>query len=99
MTNIPGTYTILDTLKSVTEEVSKLAFKQNHKLYTIISNLVMMQEKERLAKNYVISDRIREILQLAEVEIIQGTSLYEYKDIPIELQGKQFHDTWRYKNG
>lgn len=69
----------------------------NANLFFLIDNLVKMHQKERLEKNYSVSDKLRELLSDAGVTIIQGTAGYDYENIPPALVGRQVDDTWCFK--
>lgn len=58
------------------------------------NGLVKLHQKHRVAKNYAVSDELRELLQSAGVKIKQGTAGYEYGDIPDALKNMTVDDRW-----
>ena len=67
------------------------------RLHKLIAATVRAHQESRLAKNYLVSDLLRAILNEAGIEIVQGTAGYAYEDIPPALKGRPVHDTWRIK--
>lgn len=76
------------------QRVSEQAKKQQMIYSTLIKEMVRLHQKYRLAKNYAVSDEIRDSLNSVGVKIIQGTDGYKYEEIPKALKGRQVQDTW-----
>jgi cysteinyl-tRNA synthetase len=74
------------------------AARQQYGHKALIDSVVWMHQKHRLAQNYEVSDELRSLLSEVGVEIIQGTAAYAYDKIPEALRGRQFDDTWRFKD-
>lgn len=81
---------IENDVKSLKDKAHKQQIIYSH----LITGMVALHQKYRLAKNYEISDELRNLLMSINVKIIQGTAGYEFKDIPASLKNHQFNDTW-----
>ena len=84
----------LSEIKKQCESMTQKAIEQQRIYFNLINAMVEMQQNYRIVKNYEISDHIRDILKDCGVKIIQGTSGYQYDEIPSNLKGKQYNDTW-----
>jgi cysteinyl-tRNA synthetase len=87
----------LSIIRRDLEKVSEEVFKVQSKFYTLICEIVALQQQERINKNYVISDKLREILISADIVIQQGTAGHKYDEIPEALKSRPIGDTWTFK--
>jgi len=78
-------------------ELERKIQQQQLSYYTIINSLVKMRQIFRLNKQYELADAIRNLLEDAGIEIIQGTIGYKYNEIPQNLKGRSIDDTWKSK--
>lgn len=87
----------VDKLRWGADQVTAAAKEQTARLNKLIAATVRAHQESRLAKNYLVSDLLRAILNEAGIEIVQGSAGYAYEDIPPALKGRPVHDTWRIK--
>lgn len=90
------------SLIAATKEIERLldnlkrqAETQQRTYFAVITGMVALQQKHRVAGNYAVSDEIRAVLNVAGVEIVQGTDGYTFDKIPKSLAGRPVGDTWR----
>lgn len=84
----------IDRFERYIASIRAKANRQQNIYFKIISGLVKLHQKHRNAKNYAVSDELRELLNSSGVKIKQGTSGYKYEDIPESLRGMTVHDQW-----
>lgn len=87
----------LDSLDCTVNALRISTTNLSAQLHKLISATVKAHQEYRLAKDYAVSDMLREILNEAGIEIVQGTAGYKYEDIPPALKGRPVQDTWRNK--
>lgn len=80
------------------EKISNGVDTQRVDYYSLINLIVGLHTTYRINKEYAISDKIREVLNRSGIKIIQGTIGHNYEDIPENLKGRQFQDTWEFKD-
>jgi len=81
----------LDNLKNKAKEQQKLYF-------SIITGVVSLHQEYRIAKNYEVSDKLRELLNNNGINIIQGTKQYgSFENIPKSLLNNTVNDRWGIK--
>lgn len=69
--------------------------QRTHYLH-LVQGIFALTVEARKAKNYELSDRLRDILKQGNVQIIQGTGEFaRFEDIPKHLIGRPVADTWR----
>lgn len=91
---------LIQDCADIEASIRQLSIKANGQqllYYALIKQMVKLQQKYRLEKNYEVSDAIREVLNSVGVEIIQGTAQYKYEDIPAAMKNRTVEDTWRIK--
>lgn len=87
-------------LGQISVQLSRLAHELNvgqraHYL-NLVWGIFALATEARKAKDYELSDRLRDILKQGNVEIIQGAGAYaRFEDIPKHLIGVPACDTWR----
>ena len=93
---------LIRDLGEVEKDIARLKNKvstQQHIYHKVIAGLVKLHQKHRVAKNYAVSDEIRELLNSVGVKIKQGTAGYKYEDIPESLKGMTVDDQWTINDG
>lgn len=82
---------------AIQEVIEQLKLEQG-RLNGIVSGIVKIHQAVRLAKSYDLSDALRQVLNAAGIEVIQGTAGYAYNNIPESLKGNPIGDTWKIKD-
>ena len=88
---------LIHDLGEVEKNIARLKTKvstQQQIYFRVIAGLVQLHQKQRNAKNYAVSDELRELLTSVGVKIKQGTSGYKYEAIPEALKGMTVDDQW-----
>jgi cysteinyl-tRNA synthetase len=81
------------------QNLRRKAEKQQKIYFNVISGVVRLHQEYRIAKNYEISDRLRNILNENGINIIQGTAQYDgYEKIPSNLRSNIADDQWTIKS-
>lgn len=86
----------IDLERSIREMRNKAAVQQAV-YFRLIREMVAMQQKHRVAKNYAVSDEIRTLLSGIGVTITQGTDGMTLEQIEKRFKGKPqppVGDTW-----
>lgn len=86
----------LDDLARLSDRIRIDGQAQRKAFTRVISDVVAMAQKHRLAKRYDVSDELRAILKTAGIDIVQGTSGYKFDEIPPKLRGRPIDDTWEW---
>ena len=75
---------------------NELNVGQRQNYLNLIQGIFALAIEARKAKNYELSDRLRDILEQGNIEIIQGAGTYaRFEDIPTQLIEVPACDTWR----
>ena len=89
---------IHNDLKQINKDldfITNQVIEFNKLFYSIINEIVRMHQEYRLAKNYEVSDRLRNILSSNGIRIIQGTKQFGgYENIPEHLRNETYDDRW-----
>ena len=88
---------LLDDIKVRTCALERKIHDSQRNYNMLVNGLVKMHQEARIAKDFKISDALRELLNSTGVVIIQGTAEYKYDEIPKNLEGRFVGDTWRSK--
>jgi len=81
----------LQQLQEATKRMEEKAEQMQRNYRAVMDGLVEWQQECRMAKNYHISDRIRQILGGVGVKIVQGAA-----GLPRDQWGnRQLNDFWR----
>lgn len=90
---------LIQDAKEIKTRLNELCVKTNtqqKRYFSVIDGMVKLHQKHRLAKNYQVSDEIRQVLNDCGIKIIQGTAQYKsYADIPDHLKNMTGDDQWR----
>jgi len=84
-------------IESLLDNLKRQAEQQQRAYFNIITGMVAMHQKHRVAGNYPVSDEIRALLASVSIEVVQGTDGYQWDKIPKSLIGRPVGDTWRTK--
>ena len=84
----------LEDLRKRCEQVEKTAVMQEHIFIGVINGVVNLFQETRVAKNFYISDKLRDLLNNAGITVTQGTAGYTYDEIPGSLRGRSVDDAW-----
>lgn len=96
----------LETTMSLTHDVSEIvnglnslqkkAKEQQLQYHQLLQGIVGLHQKHRIAKNYAVSDELRELLNSVGVKIVQGTAQYGgYENIPENLRNMPGDDYYQ----
>jgi cysteinyl-tRNA synthetase len=88
----------LTELQKSCARMAQTADQQQRVYFSLIDGMVKLNQQYRVAKNYVVSDALRKLLEDVGVKVQQGTAGYEYDDIPKSLRGRPVQDTWSIDN-
>ena len=75
--------------------VRRQSLEQQILFFDAINSIVLLHQEYRLAKNYEISDKIRDILKNNGITIVEGTKKFGgYENIPEHMKNMTVDDFW-----
>ncbi len=80
--------------KSALTRLQVKADEQQMLYHKVITGVVKLHQKHRVAKNYAVSDELRDLLLSVSIRIKQGTDGYKYEEIPEALREMTVDDQW-----
>lgn len=85
----------VNEISSSLKRLQTKATEQQMIYHHLISGMVAIHQRYRLAKNYEVSDAIRDQLNAVGVKIIQGTAQYGgFENIPEHLRNEMVDDQY-----
>jgi cysteinyl-tRNA synthetase len=82
-------------IQSAFDQLKRKAETQQHLYFSVITGVVKLHQEYRIAKNYEVSDKLRDLLHANGIKIVQGTKQYgSYENIPKNLINNTVDDRW-----